>query len=571
VRARPLYLLGGEPVFCLFDDAPVRRDVAVLVLPPYGWDELCSYRSRRALARHLAAAGFPTLRLDLPGTGDSAGSPTDAARVTAWVDAARRAALWLRAETGAARVVAIGIGLGALVALTAADDVVDDLALWALPSSGRALARELRAVSLVERASNVPSDVPEALLNDSVVAPGGFLVSDETLRDLRALDPRPTHAAGRRVLLLGRDGSLDEQLVARVAAGGAEAETDPGRGYAAMLGDPADAQVPYATLAAIEAFVERGSGRGATCTPQAARVPAAVEVELEHDGALVRERALDVEHDGLHLPAIVTEPASASATPVAVVFLNGGAVRRIGHNRMTVDAARRWAARGITSLRVDLAGIGEADGGDRDYADIPALYAADLRTQVEAAIDRIDAPQVVVAGLCSGAYWAFQAALADTRVRGALMLNPRALFWERELEPTRHARRIRREIRSRRALRNLVRNGKPLIRARQLWQLTTGTAVAAKRVRGRSERARAVDAALARLRARGAQLVLLFSGGEGLREELEADGILDGDRVELTVNDLPGFDHTLRGVQMQAAAREAMDAALARLAAQPPP
>jgi alpha-beta hydrolase superfamily lysophospholipase len=570
VNARPFYLLGGEPVFCLFDDAPLRGDVAVLVVPPYGWDELCSYRSRRALAQRLAAAGFPALRLDLPGTGDSGGDPTDPGRVAAWIDGTRRAAVWLRAETGASRVAAVGIGLGALVA-QCAGDVIDDLALWALPSSGRALERELRAVSLVERASNVPGDVPEAQLNDGVVAPGGFLLSDETLRDLRALDPQLPDRGDRRVLLLGRDGSLDARLVERTTATGVELETDPGLGYGAMLGDPADAQVPYATLATIEAFVARGVGRPPRRTASAASVPTAVQVELEHDGALVCERVLDVEYDGLRLPAILTEPASPSGDQPAVVFLNGGAVRRIGHNRMTVDAARRWAAGGVASLRFDVAGIGEADGGDCDYADIPALYAADLGAQVEAAIDRLDASRVVAVGLCSGAYWAFQAALADSRVHGALMLNPRALFWERDLEATRQARRIRREIRSRRAIRNLVRNGKPLIRAKQLWQVTAGTAVAVRRSRGRSGRTRMLEAAVARLRARGTQLVLLFSGGEALREELAADGILPSGDPGLTAIDLPGFDHTLRGVHMQSAAREAMDAALSRLAAQPPP
>ena len=67
---RPFYLSGGgEPVLSLFH--PAAGDVAVLMCPPFGWDDICSYRSRRDWAERLATAGYPALRFDLPGTGDS--------------------------------------------------------------------------------------------------------------------------------------------------------------------------------------------------------------------------------------------------------------------------------------------------------------------------------------------------------------------------------------------------------------------------------------------------------------------------------------------------------------------
>ena len=47
------------------------RAVAVLLCPPFGWEEDCSYRARRRWAQVLADAGYATARLYLPGSGDS--------------------------------------------------------------------------------------------------------------------------------------------------------------------------------------------------------------------------------------------------------------------------------------------------------------------------------------------------------------------------------------------------------------------------------------------------------------------------------------------------------------------
>ena len=50
------------------------QDVSVLICPPFGWEDFCSYRSRLAWAQALAAErATPTLRIDLPATGDSGG------------------------------------------------------------------------------------------------------------------------------------------------------------------------------------------------------------------------------------------------------------------------------------------------------------------------------------------------------------------------------------------------------------------------------------------------------------------------------------------------------------------
>ena len=53
----------------------------VVIVPPFGWEDVCSYRPVRELAEMLAAAGMAVLRYDLPGTGDSSGGAHDAGLV----------------------------------------------------------------------------------------------------------------------------------------------------------------------------------------------------------------------------------------------------------------------------------------------------------------------------------------------------------------------------------------------------------------------------------------------------------------------------------------------------------
>jgi len=81
-------------VFAFFHDAEdrTRRRQAIVMFTPFGWGEMSSYRGLRSWAVHLAESGYPTLRMDLPGTGDSGGSPRDPERLQAWTEASCEAA-----------------------------------------------------------------------------------------------------------------------------------------------------------------------------------------------------------------------------------------------------------------------------------------------------------------------------------------------------------------------------------------------------------------------------------------------------------------------------------------------
>lgn len=159
----------------------------------------------------------------------------------------------------------------------------------------------------------------------------------------------------------------------------------------------------------------------------------------------IRETPLTIEQPFGRLFGVLTEPAGTSALDLGAILLNPGAHRRIGQNRMWVEVARRWAARGVCTLRLDLEGIGDADGDGERFTDLAAQYDPRLIDQLCAAIDALEirglGRRFVLAGLCSGARWSFEAALRDERVVAAFVLNPQSFFWDPSLGTARVLRR----------------------------------------------------------------------------------------------------------------------------------
>src|SRR5258706_5442820 len=88
--------------------------LGIVIVPPFGWEDVCSYRPLRFLAQTLAASGIPALRYDLPGTGDSSGAVLDSALVNAWIQSVGDAAAELRAATSVRHVAVVGVRLGAM-------------------------------------------------------------------------------------------------------------------------------------------------------------------------------------------------------------------------------------------------------------------------------------------------------------------------------------------------------------------------------------------------------------------------------------------------------------------------
>ncbi len=580
-RPRPLYFdAAGHQVFAVFHDAGGSGDsrTGVVISPQFGWEAMCSHRPRRAWAERLAAAGFPVLRIDHAASGDSSGSPDDPDLLGAWTAGVDAAVRWLRDGADCSRVAVIGLELGGLAAVraVASGTPADDVVLWNVPATGRTLVRALRAFGKFEHAPAAPPElVPDADLPPGAQIAGGYVMSAATLADLGALDltaPPMALTADLRVLLLGRDDlPADPALQAALRDAGAHVDVLPGPGYSAMTAEPTEAVPPLETADTITSWLRAAPPRQPSAAPGA--VPVARD-SLDLPGA--RETPVAIRQSFGDLFGILTEPTGDRAD-VCAVLLNAGALTHAGPNRMWVEAARRWSAQGVPSLRLDLEGIGEADGDETAYADVGAFYTEVLIPQVIAALDdlgRRGLPQrFVLLGLCSGAYWAFHSALLDARITGVYLINPRALLWDDEVRALHQVRKLRKLARPstwRRVLDSRQSTTRPAVVARAAADLavTRARTLPARVARRPDPPAAGYDRCFDAFDAVPARAVFLFTGDEPLHDELVRGGELGRlghwPSIELHLVAQTAQTHTLRPLWCQRRVHALLDAALAQ-------
>lgn len=579
--------VGGPPVWLALEPDPVlaflheptnehperaTAPTAVLVCPPFGWEEMCSYRRRRAWAEALAEGGFPAARIALPGTGDSGGSPTDPGRLDAWTHAVSCAAAWLRETTGAARLASIGIGLGGMLACRAVAQgaVIDDLILWAVPAHGRVLLRELRAYSGIVAARHA-EDAQVRSPSGGDLELTGFLLSADTARDLASFkitDLEVPQANRRRVLLLGRDGfAVDKHLRDHFERAGAAVTVDAGGEYSALMAHPQGPYAPRETIARSLSWLAEGMADTPTRPPMANReLPVARDsIEFPYGGKTICETPLRLDGGLGKIFGILTESADSPPAAICAVLLNAGALCHVGPNRTWVEIARRWAARGVPTVRLDLEGIGESEGDERELLPDRSLYMPQRTESTLAILDQLAArglpDRFLLGGLCSGANWSLQAALADARVVGVLMINMYAFVWsealiaERQTHGSLHAlegnawRRLLRRDLTRSQVKKAIDNLRPA-------RIRAGAGHPVERAHREQ-----LFGALDQLRDQGTKALLMLSRGEPLHDQLVRERVPE--RLEhwpnLNLEQIPSRDHLFRALWVQRHVHESVD------------
>ncbi len=416
--ARPIVFDG-----CLGYLHPAGGEVGVLVCDAWGYEALCAHRAIAEFAEMLAGAGYPTLRFDYPGVANSRGDLVGRT-LDDWIAAVFRAATALRRNSGVTRIVLAGFGLGCLIAVAAAKAGFEcaGLLLLAPPLSGRRYIRETKAFAVMAAAPDDGGD----RIEDGALSIAGFVMPPVLVSRVRALDPtRLTLPANAFALLATKPDADDGSLVAALGAGGARVEQIVFDGYAELLAGPTMAKTPTATLRrAVAQLVALCPGRGRREALQRQYPPASI-----CDGDIVEEAARFGE--GERLFGVVCRPRSMrEGTPMAIM-VNAGRNSHTGWRRMAVENARALARRGVASLRFDIGGMGESVAREGQPQEI--LYSDWPELDVVEAIDFVASLRygpITLVGVCSGAYIAFQTAVADARVAGLVDINLYRMVWD---------------------------------------------------------------------------------------------------------------------------------------------
>ena len=516
------------------------RGLGLILCPPVGRDARCAYRPMWSFACALADRGFPVLRYDHLATGESLDLEPEADLWAHWLAGVDAAAAFVRAYAGVRGVVLGGVRLGASLAAAAAERVrPDGLLLLAPVKSGRAWTREILAASRLHPRPG--ADGP----GEGLVEGDGVRLSPATLASLQSFDLRRLGDPGAAVFL-----ATPEQSGSPPASLGTNVEHAWFEGYDALFRDSHVNAAPLALFDRAARWLETLPAARALPVP-APPAPAA--------GLATPSWTEQPVSFGSGLKGTLCLP-SGEARPRSVIFGNtGGDPRGAG---FAVQASRMLAGRGVASLRFDFAGLGESDGADGWRSHIYETPRAEDLRAAAALLRRHGSRQLVLAGVCSGAYHALRGAIEDGDVCGVLAVNatdfawrpgepfsvgdeqdPRSsrFFFQGLVRPASWRRLLGGEVDPRTVLQTV---------GRRLWRRL--------RARVHSPATRALRRELARLSARGVQIRILVGREDRALDELEVHFGRDGGwlsrRRGLSVAILPGLDHSLATHQSQALA-----------------
>lgn len=190
------------------------RETGVLICNPMGQEAVRTQRMFRVLGERLARAGWPVLRFDYFGTGDSDGDD-EAGDLLGWRKDVAAAHQELLGRSGCRRTLWLGARLGGTLALLAAGDVPAPpahLLLWEPVASGRHYLEQLASRHL-QALQETYSIAPPALLQGPHEGEAlGFALGAAMRQQLAAVDPMQacgTVPAGSRVTIVAPPGNAD--------------------------------------------------------------------------------------------------------------------------------------------------------------------------------------------------------------------------------------------------------------------------------------------------------------------------------------------------------------------------
>jgi uncharacterized protein len=186
---------AGKPLFGIYH-APQYgpfRDCGVVLCYPMGQEYIRAHRTYRQLAVRLCTAGFPVLRFDLYGCGDSSGD-CEQGQIGQWLADLSSAVEAITARGNLVNICLVGLRLGGTLAAMAGATRgnIDGLVLWDPVINGKAYVEELLR-------SAAP---PPRLTTENDLDLSGFPLTHTMRTDLEHIDLLTMHGRPAHHILL---------------------------------------------------------------------------------------------------------------------------------------------------------------------------------------------------------------------------------------------------------------------------------------------------------------------------------------------------------------------------------
>ncbi len=399
----------------------------VIICSPLGYEYTHSHRSVRHIADQLALHGYPTLRFDLHGMGDSAGDLFAEDLLQRWIADINAAIESVKSSTGVGSICLFGIRMGATLAAKVAEHTaIEHLVLWNPCVSGGRYVREMQALDwLSERAGKGHDDYVES---------AGFIMTTDMATKIKNIDlAKQSYNIAGKVLVVHRDDlALDTELPTTLREKGVPVDEITATGYANMMAEPQDTEVPAVAIADVVGWLDANKQPGRLDYSDTLSVDYKHEVTLlHHDNKKLTEK-ICLLGQKRNIFGILSQPAQPLALDrPLIVLLNSGSVHHVGPNRLYVELCRALSAAGFACLRIDLANLGDSVVGRPDNENHP--YPDHANDDVEAVLGSVTKElgfqHIVLAGLCSGAHTAFRAGLHNAKVCESIVINPLTFYW----------------------------------------------------------------------------------------------------------------------------------------------
>ena len=393
----------------------------------------------RYFADQLAEQGYICLRFDYLGTGDSSLDLSRPIQSLTWIDNIASEIQFLKDKLGINSISLIGLRLGAsLAALYAALHPVNHLILWNPCISGRRYIREIQTIGSLSQNAIRPQ---QNLFESAGVAMHSSIVADLKKIDLLKLDYSLLKQSNSKILLAERDDiSSNEKFLSLLKDNKLNSEQITFAGYEDMMAEPHDTIIPKNAIEKLIRWLNSTHSAQLQIDKPNVIKPS-VSTNINWANTTLKETICLIGHDDIPMHGILTQaPAVENENRPLIILSNSGSAHRVGPNRLYVELARQLAIDGFSTLRLDIANL-----GDSFQDPLVQQYSAEIENHPypEHAIDNVNCAiewmksqygfkHFLLAGLCSGSHTSFHAGLelSEQNIRECILINPLTFYWQ---------------------------------------------------------------------------------------------------------------------------------------------